>query len=29
MVMVCRADDVQARLDFLERQAYRVLGPER
>ena len=26
-VMLCRPDDFQARLDFLERQAYRVLGP--
>lgn len=26
-VMLCRPDDLQARLDFLERQAYRVLGP--
>ena len=28
-LMLCRPDDLQARLDFLERQAYRVLGPER
>lgn len=26
-VMLCRPDDLQARLDFLERQAYRVLAP--
>lgn len=28
-MMLCRAEDLQARLDFLERQAYRVLGPDR
>ncbi|MBW6397694.1 glycosyltransferase [Roseomonas sp. HJA6] len=26
-VMLCRPDDLEARLDFLERQTYRVLGP--
>lgn len=26
-VMLCRPDDLAARLDFLERQAYRVIGP--
>jgi hypothetical protein len=27
-VMVCRADDAVARLEFLERQAFRILRPE-
>ncbi|MEO3471693.1 glycosyltransferase [Roseomonas sp. CAU 1739] len=28
-MMLCRPDDLPARIDFLERQAYRVLGPDR
>ncbi len=28
-LMLCRPEDVQARLEFLERQAYRVVGPDR
>ena len=27
-MMLCRPEDLEARLDFLERQAYRVLGPD-
>jgi glycosyltransferase involved in cell wall biosynthesis len=28
-MMLCRPDDLLARIEFLERQAYRVLGPDR